>query len=133
MTKNNFLCPKCHGFLNANDNIVFSTKTTKGDQGLLLMHTELGNYKVTSHPAYNYQEGTPLDFFCPICHAELASDVNKNLAKILMVDEKGKEFDILFSKIAGEKSTYKVIGDSIEIYGDDSGKYIDFFNLSMMR
>ena len=62
MTKNNYLCPKCRGFLNANDNIVFSVKTQKGDQGLILLHTELGNYKVTSHPSYNYTEGEPLDF-----------------------------------------------------------------------
>jgi hypothetical protein len=91
----------------------------------------LGNYAVKRNPGFEYREGDHLDFYCPICHTELASEVHKRLAKIIMIDENGKEFDILFSRVAGQKSTFKIIGETMEIYGDDSAEYLDYINLSM--
>jgi hypothetical protein len=48
-----------------------------------------------------------------------------------MIDEDKREFEILFSKVAGEKSTFKIIGETMEIFGDDSAEYLDYINLSM--
>jgi hypothetical protein len=50
-----------------------------------------------------------------------------------MKDDKGNEYQILFSKIAGEKSTYKIIGESVEIFGEHHSNYIDFINLSHIK
>ena len=50
-----------------------------------------------------------------------------------MIDENKKEYEILFSKIAGEKSTYKIVGESLEIFGDHHSNYIDFINLSHFK
>jgi len=47
-----------------------------------------------------------------------------------MIDKNKDEYEILFSKIAGEKSTYKIVGESAEIYGEHHSNYIDFINLS---
>lgn len=129
----NYLCPYCNGYLNVEDNIVFSTRTKKNDLGLLLLHPELGNYTVNKHGSFNYDEGETLEFHCPMCHKNLTAYSQDNLAKVLMEDEKGFIYEILFSKVAGEKSTYKTIGENVEIYGKDSGRYIDFVNLSLMH
>jgi hypothetical protein len=43
-----------------------------------------------------------------------------------MVDQKGNYFDVFFSKIAGEHSTYKTLGEELEAKGKDAGKYTYF-------
>jgi len=48
-----------------------------------------------------------------------------------MIDENNDQYEIFFSRVAGEQSTYKIIGETMEIYGDDSAEYLDFINLSM--
>lgn len=126
-----YLCPHCHGYISLEDNIVFSVRSTDFKVGLITLHSDLGNYSVSKSPGFEIEAGEELEFFCPICHAELTSEVHGKLAKIIMVDENNTEFEILFSRRAGEKSTYKIIGETMEIFGDDSAEYIDFINLSV--
>lgn len=125
--KTNYLCPKCKGFLNVGEYVIFSTRNKNHDVGLILLHQELGNYKVVKHPDYKYEEGECLEFFCPICHKSLSTGDKEKLVKILMVDE-NKTFNVLFSQIAGEKSTYKIIGDNVEAFGKHKSKYYNFIN-----
>lgn len=125
-----YMCPHCKGFISLEDCVMFSVKTKDKRVGMISLHPELGNYTVRKHRDFDYQEGEELDFYCPICHAELASKTHSNLAKIVMIDENYNEFEILFSKKAGEQSTYKIEGETMEIFGDDSAEYIDFMNLS---
>jgi hypothetical protein len=126
-----YKCPHCNGFIDTKGCLLFSVKTPDHRYGLISLHTELGNYSVEKRPDFDYKEGDHLDFYCPICHAELTSGRHKSLIKIIMVDEQGREFEILFSRIAGKRSTYKIIGETMEIYGDDSAEYLDYINLSM--
>lgn len=127
----NYQCPHCKGFIAMNDCLLFAVKTKDAKMGLISLHPEIGNYSVDTNSEFSYQEGEELEFFCPICHTRLASGRHKKLAKIIMIDENDNAFEILFSQIAGEKSTYKIIGETMEIYGDDSAEYIDFVNLSL--
>ena len=127
----NYQCPYCNGFIAIDDGVMFSVRTPDLKVGLISLHSELGNYTVSKHPDFEYKEGDQLDFYCPICHAELASSVHKNLAKIVMIDDNNNRFDIHFSKVAGKKSTFKIIGETMEIFGDDSAEYLDFINLSI--
>jgi hypothetical protein len=129
---NNYLCPHCKGFINIEDEIIFTVNTEDGKPGLISLNAELGNYKIKHNKWFNVIEGKYHVFFCPICHKDLSSDVHPGLVWIVLKDSDGKEFNIYFSGIAGEKSTFKVIGDSAEIYGDDSNKYVDYFNLIQM-
>ncbi len=124
-----YICPHCRGYLNACDYIIFNSKTEKGERGLILLHPELGNYSVLHHPEFKFEQGEVVEFFCPICGESLSVKEKVNFARIKMVDENGKEFTILFSRVAGEKSTYKIQGESIEIFGKDATKEIDFRNL----
>jgi uncharacterized protein YbaR (Trm112 family) len=129
----NYLCPYCNGYLNIDDNIIFATRTPKNNMGIILLHQELGNYSVTKHESFLYEDGDKLEFICPICHKNLTSWTQENLAKVIFEDEKGHIYEVLFSKVAGEKSTYKTIGENMEVYGSDSRKYLDFINLSLMH
>ncbi len=126
----NYICPECRGYLNACDYIIFRAKTEKGEKGLILLHPELGNYTVMHHPEFKFEEGETVEFYCPICGNSLTTKQKENFARIIMLEEEGKEFTILFSRVAGEKSTYKIQGESIEIFGKDATKEIDFKNLT---
>ena len=124
-----YLCPKCKKNLNVGDFVIFSAKTKNKNSGLLMLSSELGNYKVTKNPSFNYETGDSIAFFCPVCHANLNCEKNDNLARVLLVDEKGNEFNVVFSSIAGEQSTYAITGDNVEMYGEHSGHYIDLLHL----
>ena len=128
--KNDFICPKCKGYLNIDNNVVFATENKNGKYGLIFLHPEIGNYSVLKHPKYSFEEGENIEFYCPLCHSKLKSEKHRNLAMVVMTDNYHREFNVYFSQIAGEKSTYSVIGENTAIYGNDSKNYINFFNLS---
>jgi hypothetical protein len=96
---------------------------------LLLLNPELGNYEFISHYTLGFNKMDCLDFFCPLCGSILtATDVNKNLARVIMIDEDQKEYDLYFSRLRGEQSTFKTSnGDIVEKYGKDSSSYVDYF------
>jgi len=128
--KINYLCPHCRAYLRVWNNIIFIIKSASKDlQGILLLNPDLGNYDFIHHSSVKFEEGDMLDFFCPVCRADLsATDINRNLATILMTDEDNKEFDVYFSKICGEHSTFLIHDDDIvEKYGKDSSAYVNYF------
>ncbi len=127
----NYKCPHCNGYLDLSDCVVLSVQTSSGQRGLISLHSDLGNYNITKHDHFILNEGEELGIYCPICHEGLASTYHPNLARVIMIDDKGNEFEIHFSRKTGEHSTYKIVGETMEIYGDDSAEYIDFLNLSM--
>jgi len=130
---NHFICPKCRSHLNVGEDLIFAAKSQDGRKGLILLHSELGNYKVRHNPHYDITAGMKFEFHCPVCHHPLATDINKNLSRVIMVDPGNKEYEVLFSKIAGEKSTYCLIGENVNMFGDDAGNYVDFVNLSYTK
>lgn len=128
--KQNFICPRCKGYLNVGEHIVLAAESKHGEPGLILFNPELGNYTTLKNPEFKTTEGEKYEFYCPLCQQKLAADIHDNLSHIIMIDEDKTEYQVLFSKIAGEKSTYKIVGESAEIYGDHHSNYIDFINLS---
>lgn len=127
--KTNFLCPHCKGHLRVSNSIIFLTKTSKGKSGLLLVSSELGDYTIKMHPEYSdFKEGEIVNFICPICYENLdAKEYSKNLAKIIMQEEDGSESIIVFSKITGEKCTYKIHKGRVKSYGNDADGYKSAF------
>jgi hypothetical protein len=126
-----YLCPKCRGHLRVGNELIFSTRTASGTAGLVLLSPEVGDYTVLKHPSYVFKQGEHVDFFCPICHENLeATEYSKNLAKVLAVDEHGKESTLVFSEIVGERCTYKLTDRHLEAFGDDSPHYMNFFGES---
>jgi hypothetical protein len=128
--KNHYICPKCRGFLNIGDNIIFTFRKKTNESGLFMLSSKVGDYAVLHHPAVMISKGEHYIFHCPLCRANLSiPEVHENLAKIIMIDDQLQESIIVFSGIAGEKCTYKISGSEIETYGENQAKYLNFMNL----
>jgi hypothetical protein len=122
----NFLCPKCREHLRVGDQIIFKVKNSKKQSALLLLSPQIGNYSSVKHPSFEFLKGEYLDFFCPLCNTSLTSDIDKNLAHVILDDEHGKSSDVYFSQIIGEHSTFETDGESVRASGNDAGKYTYF-------
>jgi len=111
-----YLCKVCKGHLNVKTSIILSATniSERTQRGLVYLNPELGNYTATTHPSFELKEGKEYIYNCPICGAQLNSMKYLHLVRILMIDEKGKEFNIYFSGIAGEQCTYKIRGTKVE-------------------
>ena len=123
---NDFICPQCRGHLRVGDNIVFRIRNKQKKTALLLLNAKIGNYSTSKHPSFIIKEGEEVDFSCPLCNSDLKSDIHLNLVKVMMIDEKGDEYDVYFSKVKGEHSTFFTKGDQLGTAGDDAGKYTFF-------
>ena len=126
--KNDFLCPYCKGKLNVKGNIVIAVRNEAQKRGLVFLSPNLGNYETTTHPTFEMKDGEHLDFLCPMCHANLkALAYDENLARVFMTDEAQKVYEIVFSEIAGEHCTYKLVDSKIESYGEHVDHHTNFF------
>lgn len=125
-----YLCKACRGILNVKTSIIISaTKLNSTRRGLVYLNPELGNYTYTTHPTFSLEDGAEYLFSCPICHSQLNSTKYPHLVRIIMRDDNGKEFDIYFSNIAGEKVTFKIGETGVEERGPDAGKYDKYFDI----
>jgi hypothetical protein len=126
-----YLCKVCRGHLNVKTSIVLAaTKTNNSKRGLVFLNPEIGNYTTTTHASFKIEEGEEYEYTCPICHSQLNSAKYNHLVRIIMIDEDGKEFNIYFSGIAGEKCTYKIRGNKIEDKtGPDVKVYDKYFEV----
>jgi uncharacterized protein YbaR (Trm112 family) len=123
-----FICPYCKGNLNIEDEILLAVRNHDAKRGLISLSPEIGKYETKTHPSFSLSQGEHNDFFCPICHANLAAlEFNENLAKVLMMDENKQVYEILFSGIEGEHCTYKIHNHDIESFGEDSQTYMNHF------
>lgn len=126
-----YVCKICRGVLNVKTSIVLgASKLHSSRRGLVFLNPEIGNYTITTHPSFGIQEGEEYIYTCPICHSQLNSTKYKHLVRIIMIDENGKEFNIYFSGIAGEKCTYKLRENKVESkIGPDVKTYDKYFDV----
>ncbi len=130
MKENDYLCPRCKGHLNAGNKVVFSTKNTRGSKGLILLNPTIGGYSYDHHKAYNLVKGELIDFNCPICGKDLKSLKNQSYVAIDMIDHNNKQYEVLFSRVVGDKSTYVIASDNaIEQFGEDAIDFEDLFGV----
>ncbi len=133
MKENDFLCPYCRGQLKPHNKVILSGRNESGKRGMLLFNPQLGQYDIIHHGTFTLREGEHMDILCPLCHANLTDQsIDKNLARIKMIDTKGKEFDIYFSEIVGLKCTYKISSDKkeVESFGEDADEYRNYWGES---
>jgi len=120
-----YICPKCDGLLRVGENIIFMAKNKWKKKGLIMLHYEIGNYTSHKNPDFNIEMGERVEFYCPLCNKSLTADFDRNLTHILLQQE-GKLYDIYFSKIAGEKSTYVVNEEGVTRAGEHADRYTYF-------
>ncbi len=124
----NYLCPICRSHLRIGDQIIFSTKSPKNEQGLLLLSAGVGDYNKTTHSDFEIRKGEKYKFYCPVCHAMLNDKSKPNMVKVHM-EEDGSIYDFYFSEIAGEEVSYKVSEQEVEEYGFHKERYEKYFDL----
>lgn len=126
--KADFLCPKCGGHLSVGGFVIFSATNSKGEQGLILLSPHLGDYSKIIHPSFKILVGSKVDYFCPICKANLvAHEIHQDMVHMLMIDENSEKHNVYFSGIEGEFCTFKVSDKNIEKFGETSANYEKFF------
>lgn len=126
---NDWICPICKGHINVDKNLIFSVKKGDNHKGLVILSTELGNFSVKTHEKFTFKDGEDGTFYCPICHANLTSDVDEHLLRVIMVDEKGEQSEIFISDICGEKSTYQIKDKKVKRLGKDAEKYQKYWDV----
>jgi len=122
----NYSCPFCQGHLNVNDNIVLIVRTNNDKQGLVFLHTELGNYARQMTSTLVINKGDSVEFFCPYCHTNIEYHKEKtNLVKLIRETKHGKKSQVFFSKVYGEEATYHVDENKVMSYGEHAKKFMD--------
>jgi hypothetical protein len=127
-----YLCKVCRGHLNVKTSIILTAcnLSDRTQRGLVYLNPELGNYTHTTHPSFQIREGEEYIYTCPICGAQMNSMKYLHMVRILMIDEEGKEFNIYFSDIGGEKCTYKIRDNKVEQKaGPDVKTYDKYFEV----
>ena len=127
-----YLCKVCRSHLKIKTSIVLAAAKVndRSQRGLIFLNPEIGNYSTITHSSFKINEGEECIYTCPICSAQLNSMKYLHLVRILMVDEKEKEYSVYFSGITGENCTYKMSDNIIEEEtGPDVKKYIKYFEV----
>lgn len=121
-----FLCPKCLGYLRIGEHLVFKVRNHRKQSGLMLLSSRIGNFTSAKNSSFEIQEGETLEFICPLCNTSLISDIHENLAHLILMEDDGKINDVYFSQIVGEQSTFTTSGESVHMVGEDAGRYTYF-------
>jgi hypothetical protein len=108
------------------DNIIFKVKNRRKQSSLLLLNPQIGNYTSHKHRTFEIQTGESLEYYCPLCNTSLISEIHKDLAHVILLDESGKSHDVYFSQIVGEHSTFETYGEALHVAGEDAGRYTYF-------
>lgn len=126
-----YLCPECRSDLKVRKSLIFSAKAKNGSSGLILFSPEFGNYDILHSHSLDFQKGDHIDFFCPVCHENLVvKDKKADLARVLMIDEVGEEFEVVFSEIAGKKAVLIIKDDTIvNATGKDAEQFMNYWGI----
>ncbi len=131
-----YICPHCQSHLVCGDNLVLTVESENNEKrGLIMMNVGLGEYSYLSHPSLKFDDSEIVDFYCPVCRINMkVPEINDKLIRLLLIDEKGKEYNVYFSRVAGEHSTFIIDKeDVIEHYGEDASAYVDYFTALLKR
>lgn len=112
----NFLCPHCQYSVTNGDVIELTTIRPSGERGRIRMASKIGNYTFEHIPPVEFQEGECIGFSCPNCDTDLATADYPNYALLSMDVGSGIKFDVIFSRIAGQRETKIITEDGIETY-----------------
>ncbi len=119
-----YICPYCFLQLNANGQLVLIGDFPSDDKkGLVLLSDKLGDYTVHFSSNVNPEKGDKVHFSCPSCQKSLEYSKNKDLVRVVKIDEEGNEFSVVFSAIFGEHCTYKISEERTLTYGESAIKY----------
>ncbi len=117
-----YSCPSCHAGLNP-DNTIVLVGENGDNRSLVGFHPEPGNYEASFPPGVEVPHGSRWDFFCPVCHANLAVGPDEPLCVIDGIYDEIKH-RVYFSRVAGDRATFVVSDEGhVEPHGADVDKH----------
>ena len=114
-----YRCPACDTTLNPHEAIMV-VADWGGRRLLMGFHPEPGNYEVFLPPDVQVVPRAAWEFYCPVCHANLAVEDGDDLCH-LDLDEDGVRKKVVFSRIAGEHATFLLGADGLEAHHGPQG------------
>ena len=121
--KAKYLCPHCKNALSIDNDIILVAKTKDNLQGLVILHTEIGNYSSKISPDFHLKPREEVDFYCPICSKNLEYKFKLDLVCLNYIDEESKESSVIFSKKYKQDCTYQIVDKKIFSYGECAKKF----------
>ena len=118
-----YKCTECSAGLSTHKVVLLVGENDK-KRSLFVFDARPGRYDFVVVDDIEVKPGSMWEFYCPVCWANLTTSYNKRLAKLEAVDEEGSR-KVVFSKVAGEQSTFVLGGEELEAHGRDSLAYID--------
>lgn len=103
--------------------VVFNIVKSNNEKARLLLNPKPGSYDYSCEPQLNFEKDELVDFHCPHCNQNLASDKFNKFVQIQLKVTDQVLFDVFFSRIYGVHKTYVGIEDFEEEYGDEIRKY----------
>jgi hypothetical protein len=126
--KRRYHCPHCGRLLNPGQLVVFVVESSTQKE-LVLLSPEPGDYAMVYPETLELEPGTAYVFRCPVCQADLRSELNENLVEITAQSEDGSSVRVNFSRVYGEHATFVLHDMAVERYGPDAERYevLNFF------
>jgi len=125
-------CPKCRKSLTNDKKVILHFKKSSADNfSDIFLAPEPGNYEFYTVPPTNFQKGDRVVFYCPKCHTDLTSKKDNKFAELKMKVNDFIYFEALFSIVYGDKRTYIITENDIDVYGEANYEDIPFPDLSI--
>jgi len=137
-----FLCPHCKKNLTTSDQLNVELKGfLSGDKFEfsfpIRLPAALGQYGAKFPEAVKMEKGALVEFRCPSCDFNLTIPEVPRHAFVLMQDEKGENFAVVFNRVFGEHSSFQfdlqrhqllaAYGENIDSYREDFNRELNFF------
>lgn len=117
INKYDYFCPKCDHILSKNNQVIFTIKRSNDEKVRLYLDPKPGSYNYKCEPETQFDSGEEVEFYCPHCNQNLQSEKYSKFVQITLKVTKKVVFDVFFSRIHGDHSTYVGIEDFEEEYG----------------
>lgn len=120
-----FKCPSCKSTLNVHHYIPMAIRTENDQKGMVLLSSELGDYKVHFSPNLHVRIGDKIRFHCPTCQENLGHPSNRDLVQIQRTNEYGVDSTVVFSSVYGEHTSFEIKEENLISYGSNALKFTD--------
>ena len=113
-----YYCPKCDEMLSENNQVIFNIQRKNNEKIKLFLDPRPGSYDIKCEPETTFELTEKVDFYCPHCEGNLESDKYSKFIEIILKVTDKVIFDVFFSRIYGDHTTYVGIEDFEEEYGE---------------
>lgn len=132
MNQSHYHCPKCQKSLTKDEKVVLNFRRKEEDDwNEIFLDPQPGNYNFYTIPDTSFLKGEQVKFYCSKCKSDLTSKKDPKFVELKMKVNDFIYFDALFSSVFGDKRTYIITEEDIDVYGDASYDDIPFPDLSI--